>query len=155
MLGIDIGESNVSKYMVRGSKPPSQNWRTFLENHLSQIVPVDFFTVPTIRFEVLYGLLVLAHDRHRVIHFNVTAHPTAQWTSGAASNCERHFLLTNSRSTCREIATRSSVQPASCLNRGDCSLLALPISSWTQFHFPQLTPCTECLCRVSLATVDG
>ena len=55
MLSIDIGESSVSKYMVRGSKPPSQNWRTFLENHLSQIVPVDFFTVPTIRFEVLYG----------------------------------------------------------------------------------------------------
>ena len=81
MLGIDIGESNVSKYMVRGSKPPSQNWRTFLENHLSQIVPVDFFTVPTIRFEVLYGFLVLAHDRRRVIHFNVTAHPTAQWTA--------------------------------------------------------------------------
>jgi putative transposase len=84
MLGIDIGdigESSVSKYMVRGSKPPSQNWRTFLENHLSQIVSVEFFTVPTIRFEVLYVFLVLAHDRRRVIHFNVTAHPTAQSTT--------------------------------------------------------------------------
>jgi putative transposase len=55
-------------------------WRTFLENHLSQIVSVDFFTVPTIRFQVLYVFLVLAHDRRRVIHFNVTAHPTAEWT---------------------------------------------------------------------------
>jgi putative transposase len=62
-LGIDIGESSVSKYMVRGCKPPSRTWRTFLENHLSQIVSVDFFTVPTIRFQVLYVFLVLAHDR--------------------------------------------------------------------------------------------
>jgi hypothetical protein len=49
-LGIDIGKSSVTKYMVRGRKPPSQTWHTFLENHLSQIVSVDFFTVPTIRF---------------------------------------------------------------------------------------------------------
>ena len=79
-LGIDIGESSVSKYMLRGRKPPSQAWRTFLENHLSQLVSVDFFIVPTIRFKVLYVFLVLAHDRRRVIHFNVTAHPTAEWT---------------------------------------------------------------------------
>lgn len=79
-LGIDIGESSVSKYMVRARKPASQTWRAFLENHLSQIVSVDFFTVPTIRFQVLYVFLVLAHDRRRVIQFNVTAHPTAQWT---------------------------------------------------------------------------
>jgi hypothetical protein len=79
-LGIDIGESSVSQYMLRGRRPPSQTWRTFLENHLSQIVSVDFFTVPTIRFQLLYVFLVLAHDRRRVIHFNVTAHPTAEWT---------------------------------------------------------------------------
>jgi hypothetical protein len=66
-LGIDIGASSVTKYMVRGCKPPSQTWRTFLENHLSQIVSVDFFTVPTIHFQVLYVFLVLAHDRRRVI----------------------------------------------------------------------------------------
>ena len=66
--------------MVRSRKPPSQTWHTFLENHLSQIVSVDFFTVPTIRFQVLYVFLVLAHDRRRIVHCNVTAHPTAQWT---------------------------------------------------------------------------
>jgi hypothetical protein len=65
-LGIDIGESSVSKYMLRGRKPPSQTWRTFLENDLSQIVSADFFTVPTIRFRVMYVFLVLAHDRRRV-----------------------------------------------------------------------------------------
>ena len=79
-LGIDIGESSVTKYMVRERKPPSQTWHTFLENHLSQIVSVDFFTVPTIRFQVLYVFLVLAHDRRCIVHCNVTAHPTAQWT---------------------------------------------------------------------------
>jgi transposase InsO family protein len=79
-LGIDIGESSVSKYMVRCRKPPSQSWRTFLENHVTQMVSVDFFTVSTIRFQVLYVFLVLAHDRRRILHFNVTAHPTAEWT---------------------------------------------------------------------------
>src|SRR6267143_255793 len=79
-LGIDIGESSVSKYMVRCRKPPSQTWRTFLENHAQQLLSIDFFTVPTIRFQVLYVFLVLAHDRRRILHFNVTAHPTAAWT---------------------------------------------------------------------------
>jgi putative transposase len=79
-LGINIGESSVSKYMVRSRKPPSQTWRTFLENHAQQLVSIDFFTVPTIRFQVLYVFLVLAHDRRRILHFNVTAHPTAEWT---------------------------------------------------------------------------
>ena len=79
-LGIDIGESSVSKYMVRCRKPPSQGWRTFLENHLTQLVSIDFFTVPTIRFQILYVFLVLAHDRRRILHFNGTAHPNAEWT---------------------------------------------------------------------------
>ena len=79
-LGIDIGESSVSKYMVRNRKPPSQTWRTFLENHAQQLVSIVFFTVPTIRFQVLYVFLVLAHDRRRIFHFNVTAHPTVEWT---------------------------------------------------------------------------
>jgi putative transposase len=72
-LGIDIGETSVSKYMVHGHKPASQTWRTFLENHVRQLVSADFFTVPTIRFQVLYVFLVLAHDRRRILHFNVTA----------------------------------------------------------------------------------
>jgi transposase InsO family protein len=80
-LGIDIGETSVSKYMVRRRNPPSQTWRTFLENHIKSTVSIDFFTVPTIRFQVLYVFLVLAHDRRRIVHFNVTAHPTAEWTA--------------------------------------------------------------------------
>ena len=80
-LAIAIGETSVSKYMVRHCKPPSQTWRTFLENHVKTMVSVDFFTVPTIRFQVLYVFLVLAHDRRRILHFAVTAHPTAEWTA--------------------------------------------------------------------------
>jgi putative transposase len=80
-VGIDIGETSVGKYIVRNRKPPSQNWPTFLENHVKTMVSVDFFTVPTIRFQVLYVFLVLAHDRRRIVHFNVTSHPTAEWTA--------------------------------------------------------------------------
>jgi putative transposase len=67
--------------MVRSRKPPSQTWRTFLANHVQMMVSVDFFTVPTIRFDILYVFLVLAHERRRIVHFAVTAHPTAEWTA--------------------------------------------------------------------------
>ena len=77
-LGIELTEPTLAKYMVRHRKPPSQTWRTFLENHMKTMVSVDFFTVPTIRFEILYVFLVLAHERRRIVHFAVTAHPTAE-----------------------------------------------------------------------------
>jgi transposase InsO family protein len=80
-LGIDIGETSVSKYMIKRPKEPSQKWRTFLDNHVKSLVSVDFFTVPTIRFQVLYVFLVLAHERRRIVHFAVTAHPTTEWTA--------------------------------------------------------------------------
>ncbi|HKE27132.1 MAG TPA: integrase core domain-containing protein [Bryobacteraceae bacterium] len=80
-LGIDVGETSVSKYMARNRKPPSQTWKTFLDNHLKTVVSVDFFAVPTIGFQILYVFLVLAHDRRRILHVAVTAHPTAEWTA--------------------------------------------------------------------------
>jgi len=61
--------------------PALQAWRTFLANHLLDLVSIDFFTVPTARFRVLFVLVVLAHQRRRVVHFNVTEHPTAHWTA--------------------------------------------------------------------------
>jgi putative transposase len=79
-LGIKITEPTVAQYMLRHRKPPSQTWRTFLENHVKSMVSVDFFTVPTIRFEVLSVFLVLAHGRRRILQFGITAHPTAEWT---------------------------------------------------------------------------
>ncbi len=79
--GIAVGETSVGKYMIRRCKPPSRTWRTFLENHVKTMVSVDFFTVPTIRFQVLYVFLVLAYHRRRILHFAVTAHPPAEWTA--------------------------------------------------------------------------
>jgi transposase InsO family protein len=75
------GVPSVSKYLVRARKPPSQTWRPFLDNHIQSLVSVDFFTVPTLRFQILYVFLVLAHDRRRILHFAVTAHPTTEWTA--------------------------------------------------------------------------
>ncbi len=68
--------------MVRkGSRPPSQSWRTFLENHLHHTAACDFFVVPTATFRLLFYFVILSHDRRRVLHVNVTAHPTAEWAS--------------------------------------------------------------------------
>jgi putative transposase len=80
-LGIEVSQATIAKYMVRHHKPPSQTWRTFLNSHSKQLASIDFFTVPTISFRILYVFLVLAHERRRVVHFNVTSHPTAEWTS--------------------------------------------------------------------------
>ena len=80
-LGLSVSQATVSKYMVRARKPPSQTWRTFLDNHLKDLVAIDFFTVPTATFRVLFVLVVLHHYRRQVVHFNVTEHPTAGWTA--------------------------------------------------------------------------
>jgi hypothetical protein len=76
-LGIDISERTVSRWMPKRRKPPSQTWRTFLDNHLKDLVSIDFLVVPTATFRVLFVLIVLAHHRRRVVHWNVTEHPTA------------------------------------------------------------------------------
>jgi putative transposase len=80
-LGLEISQATVSKYVVRRRTPPSQTWRTFLDNHIGSLVSVDFFTVPTVLFKVLFVFVALSHDRRRVVHVNVTDAPTAQWTA--------------------------------------------------------------------------
>jgi transposase InsO family protein len=81
-LGIVISEREVSRLMPpRTRNPPSQSWRTFLDNHVGSLASIDFFTVPTATFRVLYVFFVLAHDRRRLLHFNVTEHPGAAWTA--------------------------------------------------------------------------
>ena len=80
-LGIQISEATVSKHMPRRKKPPSQTWRSFLENHLDTLVSVDFFTVPTVLFHVQFVFVVLAHDRRRIVSINVTSNPSAAWTA--------------------------------------------------------------------------
>jgi len=80
-LGINLSQPTVAKYMVLHCKPPSQTWRTFLANHVKDLVSVDFFTVPTITFRVSFVFIALAHDRRCFIHFNATEQPTAAWTA--------------------------------------------------------------------------
>ncbi len=81
MLGIDVAKSTVEKYQPKWAEPPSPTWRTFRDQHVLDLVSVDFFIVPTATFRVLFVFILLAHDRRRIIHFNVTEHPTARWTA--------------------------------------------------------------------------
>jgi len=81
LLGHEASKATVDKYRIRDRKPPSQTWRTFLDNHVHDIVAVDFFTVPSATFRILFCFVVLRHDRRIILHFNVTANPTAAWTA--------------------------------------------------------------------------
>jgi len=81
MLGIAISERTFSRIIRTLRRPPGQTWKTFLGNHLGQTESIDFFTVPTITMKVLFVFIVLEHRRRQVLHFNVTEHPTASWTS--------------------------------------------------------------------------
>ncbi len=82
LLGCDVAEATVAKYMTRrGRRPPSQTWRTFLRNHLRTTAACDFFVVPTATFRLLFCFVILSHDRRRILHFNVTAHPTTAWAA--------------------------------------------------------------------------
>jgi hypothetical protein len=79
-LGLEISQATLAKYMPRRRKPPSPTWRSVLDNHLKQIVAIDFFTVPTVTFHILFVFVVLASHRWLVLPFNLTEHPTAAWT---------------------------------------------------------------------------
>jgi hypothetical protein len=80
-LGLNVAERTVSRLMPKRRPRPSQTWRTFLRNHVPDLVALDFFTVPTAGLRVLFVLVVLAHHRRSVVHSNVTEHPTARWTA--------------------------------------------------------------------------
>jgi putative transposase len=81
MLGFNISERTISRWMKRAPRDPerAKRWLAFLRNHREAIAAMDFFTVPTLRFSVLYGFFVISHDRRRILHFNVTKHPTSVW----------------------------------------------------------------------------
>ncbi len=81
MLGIEVAKSTVERYKPRTRRPSSPSWRVFLNQHAHELASMDFFVVPTASLKVLFVLVVLAHDRRRVVHFNITEQPTAQWTA--------------------------------------------------------------------------
>jgi len=80
-LGYWVCESTVARYMIQRRGRPTQNWKTFIENHLGEMAAIDFLTVPTVMFRTLYVFVVLSLDRRRIVHFNVTYNPTAEWTA--------------------------------------------------------------------------
>ena len=80
-LGIEVSERTASRILRTVKRPPSQTWKTFLQNHIGEIIAVDFFTVPTVGLRVLFVFLVLENQRRKVLHFGVTEHPTAEWAA--------------------------------------------------------------------------
>ncbi len=79
-LGLSVSERTVSRLMPRRRRPPSQTWRTFLQNHASALVALDVFTVSTLTGRMLFVLVALAHERRRILHVSETARPTSAWT---------------------------------------------------------------------------
>jgi putative transposase len=148
-LGINIAESSVSKYMARRDKPPSQTWRTFLENHAQQLISIDFFTVPTINFQVLYVFLVLAHDRRRILHFNVTAHPTAEWTGQQLREAFPFAQLPRYLLRDRD-AIFGEVFREQVRDLGICEVLSAPRSPWQRAYIERVIGSVrrECLDHV-------
>jgi hypothetical protein len=87
MLGIEVAESTIGRYMVRRRRPLSQGWKTFLRNHAAGIASLDLFVVPTISFKLLYGLVILRHARRRLVAISVTTNnPTAEWIAGQVTD---------------------------------------------------------------------
>ena len=86
MLGIEVAESTVARYMTKRQGPPSQGWKTFLRNHADGIASLDLFVVRTISFKLLYGLVILRHARRRLVSISVTSNPTAEWIAGQVTD---------------------------------------------------------------------
>jgi transposase InsO family protein len=131
LLGHDVAESTVAKYLVRHRPgPPSQTWRSFLKNHMDCTAACDFFVVPTVTFRLLYCFVILAHGRRRIVHFNITNHPTASWTAQQiveafpADGSEPRFLLRD-----RDGIYGSSFQQR-VKNMGIRQILISPRSPW-------------------------
>lgn len=136
-LGIDIGETTVAKYMVRPRRPSSQAWKTFLKNHMQQLVSVDFFVVPTSTFRLLFVFLVVSHDRRRIVHFGVTSHPTSEWTAQQLRHAfpwdtAPRFLLRD-RDSCYGEAF-----PQTARNMSIEEILSAPRSPWQNAYVERL-----------------
>ena len=115
-LGIDVAKSTVEKYRVRPRRPPSPTWRAFLANHTKELVSLEFFTVATVRFQVLFVLILLAHDRRRVVHFNISKHPTARYLMSASpANSKTTFHYHRWR--CHQSLNMDSLSPGLCSRR--------------------------------------
>lgn len=101
MLGFEVAQSTVSKYLTRGRRPPSQSWKTFLRNHANAIAAIDLCVVPTVTFDRLFAFLVVGHGRRQLLWLEVTRHPTVKLLKNqirtppttAVSSNQRQFIL--------------------------------------------------------------
>lgn len=105
-IGIEVAKSTVEKYRPKVRKPPSPTWKAFLKNHVKDLVSCDFFIVPTVTHKVLFVFVILAHERRRIVHFNMTEHPTAQLRSGPPSRSLKRFRGMRPRAISFGIAIR-------------------------------------------------
>lgn len=110
-LGIGLSQATVAEYIVRARKPPSQTWRAFLKYHVEQLVSIDFFMVPAVTLRLLFVFIVLAHQRRRAIHFNVTASSSSEWTARQIAepfpwDSAPRYLLRDRDSICGDVFRR-------------------------------------------------
>lgn len=132
-LGIEVSPATVSKFLVKVKKPPSQTWRTFLDTHNPDLISIDFLTVPTATFRVLYVLVILSHERRRILHFNVTKNPMAAWTfrqlfEACGSDEQPRFLLPDSDGIYGKLFSRQVVA------LGVKEVVTAPRSPWQNAH---------------------
>jgi putative transposase len=136
-LGFDLSQATVAKYMVRRPNPPSQTWRTFLQNHSENMVAADFFVVPTVFFDLLFVFVILSHDRRRVVHFAITERPTAEWAAQQLveafpwNSAPRYLLRDRDGSYGAKFGGA-----ANCL--GILEVLTAPQSPWQNPYFERL-----------------
>ena len=154
-LGIDICEATVAKYMARRQRPPCQTWRTFLANHIDQIAAADFFVVPTITYRLLFVLVILNHQRRRVTHVAVTAHPTAAWTAQ-----QLREAFPEETAPCYLIHDRDHAfvsLPATASGMGIKELRTAPRSPWQNAYAERLIGSIrrECLDHVIVVNETG
>jgi putative transposase len=154
-LGIDVSQATVAKYMVRRREPPSQTWRTFLANHIGQVMAADFFVVPTATCRLLFVLVILAHERRRVIHVAVTDHPTDAWTAQQLReafpwDCAPRYLLRD-----RDQAFDGWAATATAM--GIEELLTAPRSPWQNAYVERFIGSArrECLDHVIVFSATG
>ena len=134
-LGIAVGQATVAKYMVDRRRPPSQTWRTFLANHVEQIAAADFFVVPTATCRLLFVLVILAHERRRIVHVAVTDHPTALWT---AQQLREAFPWEGPRYLVRDRDTAFNTCAATAAAMGIQELVTAARSPWQNAYAERL-----------------
>jgi putative transposase len=154
-LGLDVSQATVATYMVRPTTPPSQPWRTFLANHVQQIAAADFFVLPTTTCRLLFVLVILAHERRRVVHVAVTDHPTAEWT---AQQLREAFPRTEApRYLVHDRDAAFSVWTATAAAIGIAEILTAARSPWQNAYAERLIGSIrrECLDHVIVCNERG